>query len=135
MPLDCRDELGRVPDDVASRLTPYFERGPRRAVRANVQLASGVLLVLPSAHLVAKLTGMLAIQQAARSAEVPCFVADIETSVDDVVRWTLALPETSGSSRMLVTGPRMTRWSDGEKIARRFVSAIATNSWRDEVAR
>ena len=49
MPLDRRDELGLVPTDVADHLTPHFDRGPRPAVRANVAIASGVLLVVPDA--------------------------------------------------------------------------------------
>jgi hypothetical protein len=128
MPLDARDELGHLPEDIASCLTPFFERGPRRAVHANIRLASGVLLVLPRAHLLAKSTGMRAIQQRAKAAAIPCFVADLESNVDDVVRWMRALRETSGSTRVMVTGPRETRWSDGEKIARRFVAAVSMTS-------
>ena len=50
MPLDKRDELGPVPRDVAEFLTPCFDRGPRPAVRANVALASGALIVVPDAE-------------------------------------------------------------------------------------
>jgi Circularly permutated YpsA SLOG family len=124
MPLDKRDELGPVPTDVAEQLTPCFDRGPRPAVRANVSLASGVLLLVPDSTQAEKFTAMAAVLQAVRSARTPLLVCDPRTNVDDVVWWVRQLPETSGSTRVLVTGPRGTRWPEGESIARRLVGAI-----------
>ena len=125
MPIDGRDELGKIPDHVAGRLTPCFERGPRPAVRANVALASGVLLVVPDARQADKYTAMTATLKTARNLMVPCLICDSATDVDDVVAWARKLPETSGSVRVMVTGPRETRWKEGESIARRIVTAIA----------
>jgi hypothetical protein len=125
MPLDRRDELGPIPTDVAEGLTPCFDRGPRPAVRANILLASGVLLVVPTASSPEKFTAMNAVLQGIRAAHTPSFVADASTNLDDVARWAKGLPETSGSTRVMVTGPRGTRWPEGEAIARRLVSAIA----------
>jgi hypothetical protein len=124
MPLDKRDELGPIPTEIAEILTPCFDRGPRPAVRANIALASGVLLVVPESLSPEKFTAMSAVMQGIRSARAPSLVADSRTNLDDVVRWTRQLPETSGSTRLMVTGPRGTRWPDGETIARRLVSAI-----------
>lgn len=124
MPLDKRDELGPIPLDVAQVLTPCFDRGPRPAVRANIALASGVLLVVPEASTPEKFTAMSAVMQGIRSARAPSLVCDGKTNLDDVVRWARQLPETSGSTRIMVTGPRGTRWPDGETIARRIVAAI-----------
>ena len=56
MPLDKRDELGPIPNDVVQLLTSCFDRGPRPAVRANIALASGVLLVVPEASTPEKFT-------------------------------------------------------------------------------
>lgn len=124
MPLDKRDELGPIPHEVAQFLTPCFERGPRPAVRANITLASGVLLVVPDASTPEKFTAMNAVLQGIRSARAPSYFCDGQTNLDDVVRWARQLPETSGSTRVMVTGPRGTRWPDGEVVARRLVSAI-----------
>jgi hypothetical protein len=124
MPLDKRDELGPIPSDVADVLTPCFDRGPRPAVRANIALASGVLLVVPESLTPEKFTAMTAVIQGIRSARAPSLVVDGRTNLDDVVRWARQLPETSGSTRIMVTGPRGTRWPDGEAVARRLVSAI-----------
>lgn len=125
MPLDRRDEMGPIPPDVADYLTPCFDRGPRPAVRANIALASGVLLVVPAAATPEKFTAMSAVMQGIRSAHVPSLVCDAHTNLDDVGRWARGLPETSGSTRIMVTGPRGTRWPEGEAIARRLVAAIA----------
>lgn len=124
MPLDKRDELGPVPPDIADVLTSCFDRGPRPAVRANVSLASGVVLVVPDASKPEKFTAMAAIMQAVRAAHIPLLVCDANTNADDVVWWVKQLPETSGSTRVMVTGPRGTRWPEGEGIARRLVGAI-----------
>ena len=125
MPLDRRDELGVLPSDVAEVLTPCFDRGPRPAVRANMAIASGALLVVPDAARAEKFTAMSAVVHAARSAHIPLLVCDPATNLDDVVRWAVQLPETCGSTRPVVTGPRGTRWPAGESVARRIVSAIA----------
>ena len=124
MPLDKRDELGPIPSDIADLLTPCFDRGPRPAVRANIALASGVLLVVPESLTPEKFTAMSAVMQGVRAARAPSLVVDGRTNLDDVVRWARQLPETSGSTRLMVTGPRGTRWPEGEAIARRLVSAI-----------
>ena len=125
MPIDGRDELGPIPADVAAHLTPCFERGPRAAVRANVALASGVLLVVPDRRHVDRFTAMRAVMTSVRGARVSSFVSDPTTDVLEVAAWARALAETSGSVRVLVTGPRSTRWLDGEATARRLVTAIA----------
>jgi hypothetical protein len=128
MPLDKRDELGPVPPDVADVLTTCFDRGPRPAVRANVALASGVLIVVPDAARADKFTAMAAVMQAVRSARAPMLACDPQTNLDDVGRWVKQLPETSGSTRLLVTGPRATRWHEAESVGKRIVSAIAMSS-------
>lgn len=128
MQFDARDEMGPVPEEVASHLTPCFERGPRAAVRANVTLASGVLLVVPDRRHVDKFTAMRAIMTAVRGVRTKVFIADPSIDSEEVAAWARGLPETSGSVRILVTGPRGTRWTEGEGVARRLVTAIALAS-------
>lgn len=124
MPIDQRDEMGPIPSDVASRLTTCFDRGPRPAVRANVAIASGVLLVVPEVAEASKYTAMSSVLAAARAAKVPLQIVDPGTNLEDVTSWVWKLPKSSGSVRLLVTGPRGTRWHTGEATARRLVSAI-----------
>ncbi|NVB84809.1 MAG: hypothetical protein HOV81_40945 [Kofleriaceae bacterium] len=124
MPLDKRDELGPVPADIAEGLTPCLDRGPRQAVRANISLASGVLVLVPDAGHPTKFTAIAAVMQAVRSARAPSLICDPQTNLDDIVQWVRKLPETSGSTRVFVTGLRATRWAEGEALARRVVGAI-----------
>lgn len=126
MPLDQRDELGPIPADVAACLTPCFDRGPRPAVRANIAISTGILMVVPDAAEPNKFTAMPAVLAAARAAKIPWLVADPVANVDEVARWVWKLPESSGSVRVLVTGPRGTRWHTGEQTTRRLITAIAT---------
>jgi hypothetical protein len=125
MPKGARDELGLVPDDVAQHLTPCSERGPRVAVRANVAIASGVVIVVPDHELVAKYTAMNAVLGAIRAAKIPSLVVDPLTDLKEAAKWVGSLTETSGSTRVLVTGPRGTRWTDGERVAMRVVASFA----------
>lgn len=128
MPVDGRDELGPIPAEIAACLTPCFDRGPRPAVKANVAIASGVLVVVPDASDPSKFTAMPAVLAASRAAKVPYLVVDPVTNLEDVSRWVWRLPESSGSLRLMVTGPRGTRWHTGEQTARRLVSAITIRS-------
>jgi hypothetical protein len=125
MPLDGRDELGPIPSEIARLLRPHMERGHRPAVRANVGIASGVLLVVPDASAPDRFTAMTVIRQAVRAAGCGSLVVDASTNLEDVTRWARSLPEQEGVTRLFVTGPRGTRWPDGESVARRLVSAIA----------
>ena len=124
MPVEGRDEMGPIPPEIASTLTPCFDRGPRPAVRANIGISSGVLLVVPDASDPSKYTAMSAVLSGARAAKVPYQVADPVTNVDHLSRWVWDLKPSSGSLRLMVTGPRGTRWHTGEQTARRIVSAI-----------
>lgn len=128
MSLERRDEMGPIPADIAELLTPHVARGPRQAVLANVQIASGALIIVRAAAGVQRETGMSVVIQAIRDHAVPFLICDPTTNLEDVARWARAIPETSGSTRILVTGPRGTRWSDGEALARRIVGAIAMDA-------
>lgn len=125
MPVDRRDEMGPIPSDIATCLTPCFDRGPRPAVKANVAISSGVLLVVPDGSDPNKFTAMSAVLAAARAGKLPYLVCDPLTNLEDVAAWVHALSPSSGSRRVLVTGPRGTRWQNGEQVARRLVAAIS----------
>lgn len=124
MSIDRRDELGAIPPDVARYLTPCFDRGPRPAVRSNVALASGVVIVVPDRRHVEKVTAMNAVLGAVRRAGVPWTACDLSSDCDAVSRFARGLQATSGSVRLLVTGPRGTRWLEGESLAHRLVSSL-----------
>jgi hypothetical protein len=124
MSFDKRDELGPLPADVAQWLSPCSERGPRPAMRASVALSSAVVLVVPDIATPEKVAPMAAVLQAIRSARVPSLICDTNSNLYEVGRWTRE-QATSGSTHIMVTGPRATRWPDGEGVARRIVAVMA----------
>jgi hypothetical protein len=97
-------------------------------VRANIAISSGVMLVVPDSSDPNKFTAMSAVLAAARAAHLPYLVVDPLTNLDDVTKWVGELAPSSGSRRILVTGPRGTRWHTGEQIARRLVAAVSMGS-------
>ncbi|HWU89619.1 MAG TPA: putative molybdenum carrier protein [Kofleriaceae bacterium] len=123
--VDQRDELGPLPDEVARNLIPCTERGSRAPIRANLEIASGVIIVVPDATTPRRFTGIGVVLQAARARAVPYKIADERTDPEYLAAWTRLLPETSGAVRLMVTGPRETRWAVGAKVSWKIVAAIA----------
>jgi CheY-like chemotaxis protein len=48
-----------------------------------------------------------------RAKRIPFLIADPTTSPREAATWAATLPETCGSVRLIVTGPRATRWALG----------------------
>jgi hypothetical protein len=124
MAANRRDELGKVPARVSAHLTPTLHAGPRAAIRANFSIAEGVLVVVPEAEHVAKFPAMGWIVSDVRALRLPIFVADHETSAHEFTAWTAFVREARADFRLLVTGPRETRWQSGEQVARRLVRSL-----------
>ena len=124
-PLDERDELGPLPHAIASALTPCLERGSRAAVRANLLIASGLVVVIPNRNTPDAFTAMRSLIGSARAQGVPYAVVDPTSDFDDVRRFVDGLAATSGTVRLMVTGPRATRWAAGERTAWQVVAHMA----------
>lgn len=122
---EMRDELGALPSDVLEVLTPHHERGPRQAVRANLMIASGALVVVPKVETAERVTAIASVLQVVRAQRLPLLICDRGTDSTEVARWCRSFPASSGSLRIAVTGPRETRWAEGEGVARRIVMAMA----------
>lgn len=126
MPSHRRDELGRIPPHVAEFLLPCAERGPRCALRASFEIASAALIVVPDARSARHVSGLLWVLQRTRAKRLWTLIADGETSHRAAAIWASSLTPTCGSVRLLVTGPRATRWVGGEQVARSLVRSIAS---------
>jgi hypothetical protein len=122
---DQRDELGPLPKSIATTLTPCYERGSRAAVRANLQIASGLVVVIPDSHTPDRFTAMRTLIGAARAQKIPYAIVDPSSDLDDIRRFTDGLSPTSGSVRVMITGPRATRWAAGERTAWQVVARMA----------
>jgi hypothetical protein len=121
---DRRDEFGLIPSHIAADLVAHHDRGHRPALAANLEIASAALVVVPDRTTASKCAPMGWVVTRIRSKGLPSLICDPSTSLTDVALWCTAISETCGSRRLAVVGPRATRWPNGERIARRLVSAI-----------
>ena len=117
---DCRDEFGPFPPELAGTLTVAPIRGSRAVVAANLDLASAVVIVVPEAPAVTSFTGMGDLIRQARRRDVPALVADPTTDPGAVRAWLTQVSAT----RVLVTGPRKTRWPEGERAGWSLVAGF-----------
>lgn len=124
MRAERRDELGPLPDDIASFLVPCDSHGQRAAVLATLELATAVVLVVPDIRIATRKRTSTWVLRGARAKALPYWLCDAATSVTDIASWYAQLSPTA-DQRILVTGPRATRWRDGESVARRLVKALA----------
>lgn len=122
--VDRRDELGRLPAPVERDLTPCYERGPNAAIAANLAIGSAVVIAVPDASRLRDFTGIAAIARATRARDLPHTVIDPRTDRDQVISWIGTIPATSGSRRIFVTGPRGTRWPEGERLSWQLIACL-----------
>ncbi|MBV8759075.1 MAG: hypothetical protein JO257_17435 [Deltaproteobacteria bacterium] len=121
---EARDELGPLPQDVAGVLTPCRDGGQRAALLATLGLATAVVLVVPDIRTAVRRRTSTWVLRSARANAIPYWLCDAVTSVTDVASWYAQLA-SDAEHRILVTGPRATRWKDGEMVARRLVKSLA----------
>lgn len=114
-----RDEWGPLPDDIARTLTPCATAGQRVALDATMAMSSALLVIVRDRRAIGDETGIAALLRKARARALPCEVADPTTRPEQLAAWARTLPEPA---RLLVTGPRGTRWSEGESVALRLVT-------------
>jgi hypothetical protein len=121
--LEQRDEFGKLPDSIASALSPCVRRGVRSPIMANLEIASGLIIVVPDAHLAARTPGVSAILTHARRCSVPYRIVDGRSDFDDIAAWAEQL-STADEVRLMVTGPRETRWPQGEGAGWRLLTTM-----------
>src|ERR1700733_5528213 len=123
---ECRDELGHLSSEVAENLVRCGQRGVRSALRATLESANAVVLVLANSEQVRTTTGVASLQRHARLLGIPCWIVD-QTS--DLAALAVALRDLEHTAahdlRVLVTGPRFTRWPGGQQLGMRVVSELA----------
>lgn len=126
MPRDGRDELGMIPQAVACFLVLYDKPGLAARTEANVRTATAALIVVRNAGKPRLTPGTAKTLDLAAICRLPRMVADPTTDPTKIARWvynnlltrgTLLLPleEPRGSvlPRLLVAGPRESKWQDG----------------------
>jgi hypothetical protein len=122
-----RDELGLVPPRIAAHLAPSVEAGPRSAVKANLAIADAVMLVVPDADVAEQFPAIDWIVKGARSLRLPMLICDAHTNIQRILGWSSIVRGDRADLRLLVTGPRATRWPVGEGVARRLVRSLGVS--------
>lgn len=121
----ARDELGALPPEVSADLIACDQRGARSALRATVQIANALVIAVPDVSLVNTNAGVEALRRTARVSGVPHWVIDPTTDLDRLSGRLRELERTSDPLRLMVTGPRFTRWHDGERLGWRVIAQLS----------
>jgi hypothetical protein len=120
----ARDELSRLPEDLANALEPTEHAGVRIAAMRNLGIANALVIAVPRADEAREFPGIAVLQRAARTRSIPCEVVDAQNEDELGGRLAAALPGPVPPV-VYVTGPRETRWSDGAQLGRRVVMRLA----------
>ena len=127
-----RDEIGALPAEIAAGLNNCMQKGTRSALKATLELSSALVVAVPDAKTANEVTGIEALRRAARLSDVPQWVVDPKTDLDLVIAQLHALHDPSRLLKVMVTGPRATRWVEGERfggiIVARLSLALATGT-------
>ena len=124
---ELRDELGPLPPEIRQDLQPCTLRGARNALRGTLERAGALVIVVPNLSQLSGVPGADPLRVLARKAGIPTWVLD-PTSDFDAVHVALRTLESRAPLRVLVTGPRETRWQQGERMGWRFVAGLNASS-------
>lgn len=143
MPNDARDEQGMIPFDVAEYLIRCPSSGLVARTHANITLSHAVLAVVADAcekrrpHLS---PGTARTLREAKYRNLPHLVVDPSTPIDAVRAWideiyAARIDRDQMTTRLMVAGPRATRWPEGEAEAQRVIAALGGPRVGDPLAR
>lgn len=130
MPRNQHDEAGWIPKEISDRLWRCIvgerDGGLPARMGANIELCHAVLFIVQDSERVEiDPDTELAFELAGKSKR-PWMAATPDTLVKEIQRWMTGLREDHGPGelRLLVTGPRASRWPNGEQVARSFVATL-----------
>lgn len=120
-----RDELGAMPADVRASLTPHTRQGARAAVYATLDMADACVIAVPDRGDVNASAGIEALRRELRIRGLPSFIVDPVHDLSAVARELRVIEGRLGRLRLMVTGPRETRWAGGERVGWQVVSELS----------
>jgi hypothetical protein len=136
-PADGRDELGPIPTDVMHHLMLAPYGGTHVRTSLNVGKAHAVLVVVANRFEPYATPGTAHTLQLTRRALVPRLLVEGDCRPDLVLSWFRNIwckPDDDTAPdrmrRLLVAGPRASRWQDGERLTRKLVASFAdVSTW------
>ncbi len=120
-----RDEFGALPPEIAVDLSACSQRGARSALRATLERANVLVIAVPDAKRPNANTGIEALRRTARARAVPHWIVDSDADLDGLSVRLRELERAAAPLRIMVTGPRATRWRDGERVGWRLIAQLA----------
>jgi CheY-like chemotaxis protein len=120
-----RDELGALPPEIVADLIACEQRGARSALRATLERANVLVIAVPQAAQANANTGVEALRRAARATGVPHWIIDPATDLDQISERLRQIEVTTEPLRIMVTGPRFTRWREGERLGWRVIAQLS----------
>lgn len=120
-----RDELGALPPEVAKDLVPCPQRGARSALRATLDRANVLVVAVPDAREANANTGIEALRRNARACGVPHWIVDPSSDLDALALQLRKLELLTDPLHIMITGPRYTRWREGERVGWRVVAQVS----------
>jgi CheY-like chemotaxis protein len=120
-----RDELAVLPPEILADLTPCPQRGARSALRATLERANVLVIAVPDVSEANSNAGVEALRRSARLAGVPHWVVDPLSDLDEVATKFRRMELVTDPLRVMISGPRLTRWRDGERLGWRVVAQLS----------
>jgi hypothetical protein len=126
MPRDGRDELGDIPIDVAKYLKRCIITGYSARTHANIETAHVVLVVVPDKQNPYTTPGTRLTLQKARALGRPRMVVDPVEDAYTIARWLwlMAAKAQRDPLKVMVAGPRESRWVDGRVETRALLRRV-----------
>ena len=120
-----RDEFGALPTEILSNLVACEQRGARSAMRATLERADLLVIGVLDTSQANRNTGVEALRRAARAGGVPHLIVDSATDLDAISLLIRQRELANDPLRIMITGPRYTRWREGERLGWRLIAQLS----------
>jgi hypothetical protein len=141
MPIDCRDERGRIPDDVARFLIPHDKPGYGARTEANVRSANAALIIVRDAAEAHTTPGTAMTIELVIDRRLPRRVVDPTYDATAIASWLwndllaprapmlplLGFSAPPAPNRLLVAGPRESKWPEARAETTGLLGRIAAS--------
>lgn len=124
--LHRRDELGALPEHMLADLQPANRAGSRVSVLETLGLANAVVVAVPEVGSVNSVTGYVALRREIQAAGLFHRIVDPTSNLAELAEALRQLELREHRLDLLITGPRQTRWADGEALGFQIVSAVGS---------
>jgi hypothetical protein len=126
MPKDGLDEFGLIPIDIAKFLKHCTIGGYAARTRVNIDIAHVVLVVVPAKQNPFATPGTRLTLQTARALGRPSIIIEAHSVVVPVAQWLWMWAGKGGRDplRVMVAGPRASRWTDGAVWTRELLRRL-----------